>query len=197
MKAIDLQVVKNTGREYRLSRDNPVSYKELIVKYGSTEITAYYTADISIQEDSLIRVGEYGITTCWYDFSRCALVLDDISFIDEVVFEVTDDLIVKLSGSLIKPKNIIKTVGISKKRVFSSPLRLDNGRGKVFSVLLVGFNRLADELYALDNNSEIVVWGKLHYAKTTNDYEIHLVKIKKGVNQNERHVDRSVLQLET
>ena len=197
MKTIDLQVVKNTGREYRLSRDNPISYKELVVKYGATEITAYFTADINVQDGDLIRVGEYSITTCWYDFSRCALMLDDISFIDDISFEVTDDLIVKLSGSLIKSKNVIKTVGISKKRVFSSPLRLDNGRGKVFSVLLVGFNRLAEELYALDNNSEIVVWGRLHFAKTTNDYEIHLVKIKKGVNQNERHDNRSVLQLET
>ena len=180
MQTIDLQVVSVTGNEHKLQKNSNVIYRELIVKFGITEITAYFTTDINVEEGALLRVSKWQITNCWRDFCKCALMLYKFQLIDELDFEPVDAIPLTFKGILLKSNNKIKVVSITQKQVFSSAVRLDNGRGKLFSVLIVGFDDRAESLYALDNHSEVVVSGTLHLAKVTNDYEIHLTKIKKG-----------------
>lgn len=186
MRYIDLQVIKVTNNVYKLSRDDELEYHEIIVKFGSAEITAYFTTDINVVDGDLIRVGKWSLTNCWQDFKKCALMLDYITKIDYIDFTVTETIPIKIRGILLKSKNSIKKVGISGKRVYSSAIRFDNGRNKMFSVLVVGFNDVAEALYKVEGNSRVVISGTLRFAKATSDYEIHLTKVRKEKQNYER-----------
>lgn len=123
---------------------------------------------------------KYQLTNCWNNFRKCAILIKCFKFIDDLDFIISDELPITVRGQLLKSHNPVKVVGYTNKRVFSSAIRLDNGRGKAFSVLVVGFNKLADELYAESDGSEIGVSGQLLLAKQTCDYEIHLMSVEKG-----------------
>lgn len=180
MTTVDIQIKEVTGNEHKMSKNDPVLYKELIIQIGAFDITAYYTGDKVIKKGDLVRMHSWQLTNCWRNFKRCAVLIKDYEFIDDIDFEPVDSLPVNIKGTLLKPRNTIKIVGYSRKHVYSSVVRLDNGRGKLFSILIVGFNANAHELYALEDNSEVVVKGSLVLAKATDDYEIHLKVIKKG-----------------
>lgn len=179
MKYIDLQVVKVTNNVYKLSKDDVKEYHEIVVKFGFSEIIAYFTTDIIVEDGDLIRVGKWYLTNCWRDFKKCALMLDYITKIDDIDYTPIEEIPIRVEGVLIKSKNKIKIVGLSEKRVYSSAIRFDNGRNKMFSVLVVGFNDAAETLYEVENNSRVIISGTLKFAKATSDYEIHLTKVRK------------------
>lgn len=186
MKSVDVQVIDVTGHDFRmLSQGEAVVYHEIVIQVGVFQITAYYMKDVQLSPGDLLRVYIWQITNCWMAFNKCAILLKFFKQITDLDFLPSDYMPVKLSGQLLKSKNQVKVVGYTKKKVFSSAVRLDNGRGKAFSILLVGFNEMADALYAIEDGSEIVVSGQLLLAKRTCDYEIHLTFIEKGVKKYE------------
>lgn len=181
MGTVDVQVLEVTGNEFKMFKADTTVYKELVIQVGAFKITAYYTSGDEIKAGNLIRMKSWQITNCWRNFKRCAIFIMQYEFIDDIDFIPVDALPVNINGILLKSRNTVKIVGISRKHVFSSVVRMDNGRGKLFSVLIVGFNKVAHELYALEDGVEVVVRGKLVLAKTTDDYEIQLKSIRKEI----------------
>lgn len=159
-------------------------YREVSVLAGHVDITAYVESNMEVKCGNWLEVGQCSVTNKYYDFKVAALVLDECRIVAEEHVTKEDDVLVQMRGMLIKPAHGARVIcrGGRGRLFYSCAVRSGNGRGKQFSILLVGFNKRADDLQRLPDKSSITVLG--HLNKTKGDrggYEINVIKVGQEV----------------
>lgn len=156
---------------------------ELKILAGSNEITAYVPTYINVEEGDRLHA-EIQLTNCWSDFSTVALMLNNATKISEDDFKYEKYLRIKVKGYLVKQANrTVKMVGQNNKPFYSCALRFDNGRGKSCSVLLVGFNKVAEDLFSAPIDTEVLIDGQLAESRSTGGYEIRVKSVNKIIRK--------------
>ena len=161
---------------------------ELKILIGSVEITAYVPTYINVEEGDYLTA-DIRLTNCWADFSTVALTLSNVKKVSKGDIKSEKYVRLKVTGALVKQANrTVKQVGKNKKPFYSCALRFDNGRGKYCSVLLVGFNKIAEDLYSAPVDKEVCIDGQLFESLSTGGYEIRVRAVNKKIIRKELKV---------